>query len=171
MADYIKKLTDAKTADGILPRSVSSAITMTTGTGTVDTRITDIEIGKISMLSDDTSPALGGSLNVGENNIYFSERNNGDSGTSKNIDWTKSHKQKITLTADATLTFTNPVGPCNLILRIVQDDPGGRSLTLPTIKWPGGSYPVFSTAVGSVDLLSLYYDGVDYYGQVGMNFL
>lgn len=43
MADYIKKLTDTKTADGILPRSVSSAITMTTGAGTVDSRIVALE--------------------------------------------------------------------------------------------------------------------------------
>lgn len=101
---------------------------------------------------------------------YFDEIDNGNSGTSKTIDWTAGNKQKITMTGNCTFTFTAPSGPCNLILRIIQDGTGGRTITLPTIKWAGGAAPTWSTAASKIDILSLYYDGSAYYGMAGINF-
>lgn len=104
-------------------------------------------------------------------NIYFTEYDNGNSGTSKTIDWAANgHKQKITMTGDCTLTFTAPAGPCNLLLKKIQDGTGSRVPTWPAaVKWPGGTKPVHSGA-SKTDIVSFYYDGTNYYGVANMDF-
>lgn len=102
--------------------------------------------------------------------VFTAEINNGNSGTSKTIDWTAGNKQKITMTGNCTLSFTAPAGPCSLTLRLIQDGTGTRIVTWPTIKWLNTSTPVLSVAINSVDILSLYYDGTNYWGQLGLNF-
>ncbi|NTW62217.1 hypothetical protein HGB25_02300 [Candidatus Saccharibacteria bacterium] len=101
---------------------------------------------------------------------FNSEIDNGNSGASKNIDWTAGQKQKITLTASATLTFTTPTGPCNLVFKVIQGGTGSYTITWPTMKWAGGA-PVLSTAVGSVDIMAIYYDGSAYWGAASIGFV
>jgi len=103
---------------------------------------------------------------------YFdAEVDNGDSSTADTIDWTAGNKQKSTLTGNCTFTFTAPSGPANLILKLIQDGTGSRTVTWPaTVKWPEGVAPALSTAASSVDIVSLYFDGTNYYAQVGFNF-
>jgi hypothetical protein len=38
------------------------------------------------------------------------------------------------------------------------------------VKWPGGTKPTLSTAVGSVDFLSVYYDGDQGHGSSSLAF-
>ncbi len=104
-------------------------------------------------------------------NIYFTEYDNGNSGTSKTVDWAANgHKQKITMTGDCTFTFTAPAGPCNLLLKKIQDGTGSRVPTWPAaVKWPGGTKPVHSGA-SKTDVVSFYYDGTNYYGVANMDF-
>lgn len=84
------------------------------------------------------------------------------------IDWTQGNKQSITLTGDVTLTFTDPNGPCNLILKIVQDSVGGHNITWSSnVKWEGGNTPDLSSDEGnSVRIVSFYFDGTNYYAQI-----
>ncbi len=129
------------------------------------------EIISISELKNDASPELGGELDSGENTIGFTEKANTPNSGTVTIDWKDSNKQKVTLDQNTTISFTAPSNPCNLLLKIVQDSTGGRSITLPSgIKWPGGNAPTFSTGANSIDILSLYYDGSTYYGQAGIAF-
>lgn len=104
--------------------------------------------------------------------IYFDEEyNNGNSGTAITIDWKLGQKQKLTLTGNATLTFTAPRGPCNLILKVVQDATGSRTITWPSaVKWPGGTAPTLTTTASATDIIALYYDGTNYYSQASLNF-
>ncbi|GIW70312.1 MAG: hypothetical protein KatS3mg101_1059 [Patescibacteria group bacterium] len=103
--------------------------------------------------------------------VFDAEYDNGNSGASATINWTNGNKQKLTLTGNATLTFTNPSGACNLILKLVQDATGGRSPTFPSsVKWVGGSAPTWSTAANAVDIVALYFDGTNYYAQAGIGF-
>jgi hypothetical protein len=103
--------------------------------------------------------------------VFNSEIDNGNSGTAKTINWNAGNKQKITLTGNATLTFTSPIGPCNLVFKVVQDATGSRTLTYPaTVKWVGGSAPTLTTAANAVDILVFYYDGTNYYGDSALNF-
>ena len=57
---------------------------------------------------------------------------NGDSGTSKNVDWTAGNIQSLTTTGNCTLTFTAPTGPCCLTLKIIHE----ASDTAYTYVWP-----------------------------------
>jgi len=102
---------------------------------------------------------------------FYSEVDNGNSGSSKTIDWTAGNKQKITLTDNCTFTFTNPAGPCNVILKVIQDSTGSRTVSWPaSVKWAGGTAPTLTTTANAVDIVSFYYDGTNYYGTSSLNF-
>ena len=97
-------------------------------------------------LVDDTTPQLGGDLDAQGNTVYFTQTDDGNSGTADTIDWGAGNKHKSTLTGNVTYTFTAPGGSCNLILVLVQDATGSRTATWPaTVKWPGGTapYPIY----------------------------
>lgn len=102
---------------------------------------------------------------------FSSEVDNGNSGSADTIDWTLGNKQKSTLTGNATFTFTPPPGPCNLVLKLVQDATGNRNPVWPaTVKWAGGVEPSWSTAAGALDIVSFYYDGTNYFGAAMTGF-
>ena len=105
-------------------------------------------------------------VDAGENTIGFTERVNTSSSGSATIDWTKSNHQAITLTENTTLTFIAPSKPCNLTLRIKQDTTGGWTATIPIGKWPGGTVSSFSTNSNAEDILTIYYNGSEYYYQI-----
>lgn len=104
--------------------------------------------------------------------VFFdTEKDNGNSGAAKLIDWDDRNKQKITLTGNTTITFDDPQGPTSLLLRVVQDATGSRTITWPaTVKWPGGATPALSGSSNAVDLVGLYFDGTNYYGNVSLDF-
>jgi len=76
------------------------------------------------------------------------------------IDYTAGGVVSMTLAvATTTLSFTNPpaTGKAgNLTLYITQDSTGTRLITWPvSVKWPGGTAPTLSTAVGAIDVITL----------------
>lgn len=102
---------------------------------------------------------------------FNSEVDNGNSSTADTIDWTAGNKQKSTLTGNCTYTFTAPSGPCNVLLKIVQDATGSRTVVWPaSVKWPAGVAPTLTTTANAIDIVSFYYDGTNYYGQAGLAF-
>lgn len=102
---------------------------------------------------------------------FGAETDNGNSGASATIDWQAGNKQKLTLTANCTLTFTAPRGAATVILRLLQDSTGSRTVSWPaSVKWPGGAAPTLSTAAGAIDIVSFYFDGTSYYGQAALAF-
>lgn len=116
-----------------------------------------------------TTPQLAGELDQNSNTIGGAEFDNSVSGTAKTIDWKKGNHQAITINSDCTLTFVAPTRACMLSLRILYAATN-KIITWPTIKWGGKEVPTFSTTGGAIDILSLYYDGTNYYGQAGINF-
>lgn len=89
------------------------------------------------------------------------------------VDWTAKHVQRVTITGVALdITFTNPPGPCRLLLVIVQGDGDD------TIDWtheadilfPGGVDPTLSTGNGEVDIVAFYFDGTSYFGLFNGDF-
>jgi len=102
---------------------------------------------------------------------FAAEFDNGNSGGAAAIDFNEGQKQRITLTANSTFTFTDPLGPGNFILKLIQDGTGSRTVTWPAaVLWPSGTAPTLSTAGGSVDLVSLYFDGTNYYASAALEF-
>lgn len=89
----------------------------------------------------------------------------GNSSTADTIDWSAGANHKSTLTGNCTYTFTAPVAADTaLLLKVIQDGTGSR-----TVTWPGsviwiGNEPRLSTAAGAVNYISFWYDGTNYYG-------
>jgi hypothetical protein len=99
------------------------------------------------------------------------EVDDGNSSTADTIDWTTGNYHKSTMTGNCTYTFTAPTGPGRFQLMLVQDATGSRVPSFPaSVKWPGGSMPTFSTAANSIDIVTFYYNGTDFYAVETLDF-
>ena len=77
--------------------------------------------------------------------------------------------QVVTLTGNVTFSaFTSPVAGQSLTLIVKQDATGNRTLTS-TMKFSGGS-KTLSTAANSVDIITVFYDGTNYWASLGKDF-
>ena len=93
---------------------------------------------------------------------------NGNSGATPTINCANGRNQSIVLNA-ATVTFTvpsNPVAGQGYRLKLIQDGSGSRDPVFTTwdIKWEGATEPTWSTGADDVDILTLWYDGTNWYG-------
>ena len=106
--------------------------------------------------------------------VYFDAEtaNTIGNGATGAIDWTVNQKQKVTITGTGiTCNFTNPPGPCNLTLKVVQGDGSDVIANWDgDIKWPSGTAPTLSTGNGAIDILSFYWDGTNYFGVASLDF-
>ncbi len=75
--------------------------------------------------------------------------------------------------ANRTLSIQNPVTGYTYQLKVEQDSTGGRTITQwpAGTRWVNGVAPVFTSLPNSIDLVSLYYDGANYYGWIRNKFL
>ena len=97
------------------------------------------------------------------------------SGAAVAVDWDDGNTAGVTLTESVTITLTAPTNICNVLIKIVQGGSGSYTVTwatagAETIKWEGGSSPTLSTAVGAIDIISLYWDGQGYYASAILDF-
>lgn len=121
---------------------------------------------------EDTSPQAGGEFDFLAHSAGFTQQTATGDGTTT-IDWTAGNKFKFTFGAmNETFTFSPaPSKPCNLLLMLVQDGVGGRTATWPAmVKWPGGVAPALSSGASEIDIVSFYYNGTSYHGQIAYNF-
>jgi len=92
-----------------------------------------------------------------------------DSGTIA-LDWNNSNVQSVTLGGNRTFTFANPLTGGRYLIVLKQDGTGSRTVTWPTIKWRGGTAPTLTTTANKTDLITIVYDGTDYFGDSSLNF-
>lgn len=163
--------------------SVTNTLTLSGTDGTTITfQGTDTYVGRATndTLTNKTltspsiaTPTITSQWNFGAHTAYFTETDNGNSGASDTIDWGVSNKQKSTLTDNCTFTFTAPSGPCSLVLKLVQDATGSRTVTWPAaVHWSGGTAPTLTTTAGRVDIICFYYAGNGtYYGTSSLNYV
>lgn len=92
------------------------------------------------------------------------------------IDWSDKTKGKIrtiTLTGNPTIAFSNAAVGQAILIRLAQDGGGSRTVTWPTIKWPGGVAPVLTTTASKIDAILIIctaastYDG--YHAGFGLS--
>jgi hypothetical protein len=99
------------------------------------------------------------------------EYNAGNSGTSITLNFaTNGQNQKLTLTGNCTATLSGMVAGQTSKVKVLT---GAGSYTLaftPAPKWPGGAAYVASTAASKTDLVTIYFDGTDYWGTFGKAF-
>ena len=96
--------------------------------------------------------------------------NNGNSGAAATINFANGDRQKITITAATTLTYTNALAGQILTLILIEDGTGGYSITLPTTKWVGGLTGTFTTTANAINILTIVFDGTNYLTALSPNF-
>jgi len=120
--------------------------------------------GNITLAPNGTGKSRVNALNYNEGSIY----DIGTSGGTITPDVTNGNVQKITLNSALTLNaFNSPVAGQSLTLIIT----GGTAYTsiTSTMKFAGGIKTLTGTS-GCIDILSVYYDGTNYYASLGKGF-
>jgi len=86
------------------------------------------------------------------------------------VDMSSGNVQNITLTASTTLTLSSAtVG--TYIMKLIQGGSGSYTVTWPgTVIWSGGTAPTLTTTVGKVDIVTLVFDGTNFYGNYSLNY-
>ena len=139
-----------------------------------DQHVLDAEVQAVSInnVSEDATPELGGELDCGANSIGFTQQAFTATDATTTIDWKLGNKYEFTFDDEnQTFTFTAPSNPCNILLVLIQDATGSRTVTWPgTVKWPASTAPTLTTTASAIDVVSFYYDGTSYYGQSALAF-
>lgn len=153
----------------------SLGATFSGGTVTIGAATTITSIGAFS-----TSRVITGTLgatfsgaNVASTIGFSSSEYAAGTGAPGTINWANGQNQTRTFTSSGALTLSNPINGATYKLRIVQGGVGSFEISSyvgATILWAGGSAPILSSAAGSIDIISLYYNGTNYYGQIGVGF-
>lgn len=116
------------------------------------------------------SPAFTTQVTFGNYHLEPCETDDGNSSTADTLDLSSCPVRKSTLTGNVTYTLTNPVTGGAYIIRILTGA-GGFTATWPaTVKWAAGSAPTITVTASRMDLVSLLWDGTNYYGTVSQNF-
>lgn len=133
-----------------------------------------------ALLPRDGSRTVTGTINFNNNDVdnaktvSYNGLITGSGNGAQTITWSNGNKQKFTLSGgNATFTFVAPAGQCNLVLELVQDATGGRTVTWPSsVKWPNDTAPTLTTTGSRTDLICFFYDGTNYVGGInkGYNF-
>lgn len=79
--------------------------------------------------------------------------------------------QKLTLTANSTITMPTAAAGKSFVIMLVQDATGSRSVTWSTVKWPAGTAPTITSTASKQDVFSFFSDGANWYGStLGQNY-
>lgn len=75
-------------------------------------------------------------------------------GATVTVDQSVGDEFKVTLGGNRTLALTNPTLDQSVMLRVIQDGTGSRTLSYPaSVKWPSGTAPTLTTTAGASDWL------------------
>jgi hypothetical protein len=175
-------------SSGVLDSSIAGGVDLSsyaTVSGGADTRIAyftganTIEAdsdftwnsGTNTLTVGSTTLDSSGNLDSVERVTFTDEINYGTVSGIETVDWNTGQKQGMVLAGDVTLSFTDPPGVGNYLLRVEQDAAGSHEITWPSnVAWSGGVPPVLTTTASGIDILSLYWEGTTYYGVASLNF-
>ena len=104
--------------------------------------------------------------------LGYNEQAITSSGGTATIDWKLGNKAAIALTEAVTLTFTAPLGPAIIHLRVTQ--PASWVITWPaSVKWQigGGAPSISGMTATEVGIIQFYYDGTNYYGRFELDYI
>ena len=104
-------------------------------------------------------------FNVG----YKEDINSLTSSTSISVDASAAPVHTVTLAHAATFTISNMVAGQSIMIIITQDGTGSRTGSFTSVKFPGGA-PTLSTGTGDIDVISVFYDGTNYLGNIAQDF-
>jgi|GEM_PF-2329428 len=94
-----------------------------------------------------------------------------NTSTAITVDLTNGTVQKLTLTANATITMPTAAAGKSFIVMLKQDATGSRTVTWSTVSWPSSTAPTITSTANKQDMYSFFSDGTNWYGvTVGQNF-
>lgn len=133
----------------------------------VDSDVNTISESKITNLTTDLSQRATVANGGGE--AYFDA---GNSGAAKTLDLANGNVQKLTLTANCTITLTSPATGAmrSLTLLAFQDGTGSWTITWPgSVSWGTAGAPTLTTTPSKMDIISLFTidGGTTWYGALG----
>lgn len=155
----------------------SNQILKTDGAGNLSfVTVTQATGNELENVVEDTTPQLGGTLDGQGNTVSnvnlkdYKETNYALSyAATITPDVANGNVQTVTLTGNVTFSaFSNPETGQSLTLIVKQDATGSRTLTS-TMKFAGAE-KTLSTAANSIDIISVFYDGTDYYASLSKGF-
>ena len=157
------------TGDQILPTLVSLGAVPNSRTITINGSTLDLTADRSYTVSGGLTLTDLQTENVKAKTFELTQPSSINSTSTTTLDLSTGNVLQVVLTGTTTLAFTNPkIG--TYIIKIKQDATGYRTLNFPTIKWSDAAVPTITTTPNAVDLITLIYDGVDYYGSCLQNF-
>lgn len=171
-------LTKDAVAAGGFKWAAAPVTSVASKTGVVTLVKGDVGLGDVDNTSDASKPvstaqqtALNTKVNVinGGGETFFDA---GDSGASISLNLANGNVQKLTLTANCTISLTSPAAGAmrSLTLLVFQDGTGSRTITWPgSVSWGTAGAPVLTTTVAKMDIISLFTvdGGTTWYGALG----
>lgn len=157
--------------DNIERKSSSGNLVIGSLLGAVELQLGSIS-SEVAILGDlSVDGQLNATLNVGNqdlDNIKTATFNAVGTGSGTGtVNWSSFQKYQWTISTSATLTFTAPTGPCNLMMKLINGGTG--TITWPgTVLWSGGTEPTWTTS--GTDIVAFFWDGTNYYGVASLNF-
>lgn len=108
-----------------------------------------------------------------ENYATYAGKTSTPSGTTQTIDFRDGAIQNLNLgsaTGDVTLTLSNPTSGKIHKLFVIQGAVARDIIWPAAVKWPQSQKPILSTGNGNIDVINLYFDGTNYYGDWDLNY-
>ena len=165
----ITTLSGSNTGDQVLPTLVSLGAVPNSRTISINGTTLDLSADRSYTVSGGLTLTDLATSNVKAKTFELTQPSSINSTSTTTLDLSTGNVLQVVLTGSTTLAFSNPkVG--TYIIKIKQDETGNRSLTFPTIKWADAAVPTITTTPNAVDLITIIYDGVDYYGSILQNF-
>jgi hypothetical protein len=165
----IATLSGSNTGDQILPTLVSLGAVPNSRTITINGSTLDLTADRSYTVSGGLTLTDLQTANVKAKTFELTQPSSINSTSTTTLDLSTGNVLQVVLTCTTILAFTNPkIG--TYIIKIKQDATGNRIINFPTIKWSDGAVPTITTTANAVDLITLIYDGVDYYGSCLQNF-
>lgn len=163
---------NGKQAAGTYAVSGGNTLAAALTIGTNDANTLNLETNNTTRLSISSAAnatvSITGNLSV--SGQYQSAQYALTDGATIALDWNNGLVQAVTLGGNRTFTFSNPIAPGRYLIVLKQDATGSRTITWPTVKWRGGTAPTLTTTANKYDLITLIYDGTNYYGDASLNY-
>lgn len=152
-------------------------VTYNSGTQTLSFSFNNAS-GYLQNVSADISPNLGGPLDGVGNTVSdivlreYAETvyDLGTTSGTLSLDCANGNVQKITVNGDITVNgLSNALTGQSLTLIITQDATGGRNLTS-SMKFSNSGDNTLSGTTGAIDILTIFYDGTNYFASLGKDY-
>lgn len=147
--------------DGIL---VQHTQTGTHGAITASTVVASQSVSASTLTASNVTAGVTGRFPV-----VFGEFPIGNTGSAVTVNWANGDRQFACVTASTTVAFSNAGVGQYLHLRTYHPA-SGYSVTLPTVKWPGGSAGTPGTGASDTNIYVFFYDGASYLAQLAADF-